>query len=158
MSKATTEKIKRILRTRLPKCISSSARVYVPGNIPMDKCVNAISAYARSVSTSEVIGLIDTSLWGNGKKGMLFTETGYYYTTDTSSGHFKYSDGVTWNSFSGFNVSALNTMLKELHAADSNRGWDDTKETAGSLIGAFFEGLAEGLSDLIDEANSNKNE
>ncbi len=52
---------------------------YSYGNIPHDKLSNACRSYANANSTEDVLGLIDITIAGSGKKGMLFTEDIIYY-------------------------------------------------------------------------------
>ena len=44
-----------------------------------EKLRNALSTYAAKVRYDDVIGFIDTSLWGNGKNGLLFAKGGICY-------------------------------------------------------------------------------
>ncbi|MCC5878311.1 MAG: hypothetical protein JJU03_00235 [Idiomarina sp.] len=47
--------------------------LYFKPEIPQDKLVNAIRAYAPNVGMSTVIGLVDETFWGNAKEGMIIT-------------------------------------------------------------------------------------
>lgn len=143
MASSKTEEIKRILRMNIRKCPPSYGNAYVYGSIPMDKCMNAISEYAPFVSPYEVLGLIDTTIFGTGKKGMLFTETGYYYKIDNSPGYYEYSDDTSWSSFGDYNVSALNDMLSDLFLAEVNQRFAELGDRCDRLI--------ERLNDLIDD-------
>ncbi|WP_185750674.1 hypothetical protein [Clostridium sp. KNHs214] len=44
--------------------------------IPEKKLNNAISTYAESVEKTKVYALVDTTLFGSAKEGMLFTKAG----------------------------------------------------------------------------------
>lgn len=59
--------------------ISGSWPTYSYGMIPEVKAANACSTYAGAVHPKDVFGLVDTSISGNGKKGLLFTEYYIYY-------------------------------------------------------------------------------
>lgn len=59
--------------------ISCDWPAYSYGMIPAVKAANACSTYAGAVQPKEVFGLVDTSISGNGKKGLLFTEYSIYY-------------------------------------------------------------------------------
>lgn len=59
--------------------ISGSWPTYSYGMIPKEKVANACSTYAGAVQPKDVFGLVDTSISGNGKKGLLFTEYYIYY-------------------------------------------------------------------------------
>ena len=52
---------------------------YAYGNIPKEKARNACTSYAGTVGYGNILGLIDTTILGNGKKGILFTENKIYY-------------------------------------------------------------------------------
>lgn len=59
--------------------ISNSWPAYSYGMIPEVKAANACRTYAGAVHPNDVFGLVDTSISGNGKKGLLFTEYYVYY-------------------------------------------------------------------------------
>lgn len=59
--------------------ISNSWPTYSYGKIPEAKAANACSTYAGAVHPKDVLGLVDISISGNGKKGLLFTEYCIYY-------------------------------------------------------------------------------
>ena len=67
-----------IVRTHLRNCVNSSAEYYTYGNIPSRKITGAIKSYAHGVRPDEVIGLIDTTVFGGGERGMLLTKDGIY--------------------------------------------------------------------------------
>lgn len=149
------EKKINIIRNKLNRCITSMYTCYTYGNIPYDKCRNAINAYAIGAQNEEVIGLIDETLFGSGRRGMLFTENGVYYTTSSGNRFYKYSDRVqfNWSSSSGYINSCLNAMMIELYNADKTsiiekidklpdqvafwdekiKIWKETFETLGDL-------------------------
>ncbi|MCM1500885.1 MAG: hypothetical protein NC124_20700 [Clostridium sp.] len=59
--------------------VSNSWPVYSYGKIPETRAANACSTYAGAVHPKDVLGLVDISISGNGKKGLLFTEYYVYY-------------------------------------------------------------------------------
>ena len=67
-----------VVRTHLKNCVNSSAEYYTYGNIPARKIAGAIKNYANGVRPDEVIGLIDTTVFGGGERGMLLTKDGIY--------------------------------------------------------------------------------
>ncbi|SHJ25935.1 hypothetical protein SAMN02745163_01588 [Clostridium cavendishii DSM 21758] len=69
--------LKQILRSYGDKIVSA-IEFYNFGEIPEKKLNNAIKTYANSVEQTKVYGLIDTTLLGSGKEGMLFTNAGIY--------------------------------------------------------------------------------
>ena len=66
----------RIIQEYLPRC--SRYKCYTQGEIPMSKFEKARESYASGVSYRDVLGMIDESFFGDGSKGFLFTEEGYY--------------------------------------------------------------------------------
>jgi hypothetical protein len=58
------------------KSIGSSA--FVKGNIPEKKILNAVREYADGVSAEDVFFLLDTTVFGSAKEGLLLTDTALY--------------------------------------------------------------------------------
>ena len=54
-------------------------------SVSLKKIENAKNKFASGVSSESVVGLYDTSLFGTGKVGYLFTDTKIYYLEDFSS-------------------------------------------------------------------------
>lgn len=69
--------LKKIL-SQYGKDILESMSFYSMEDIPEKKLNNAISAYAESVEKTKVYALIDITLFGSAKEGMLFTNAGIY--------------------------------------------------------------------------------
>ena len=118
-----------VVKKYLPKC-NSLYSCYTYGNIPRDKFDNACSSYAGHMEYSQCIGLIDETVFGSGKKGMIFGTTGFY--SDSHNGIMLYKDGYKWNSLgSSYKLNAMNEMLSQLCEIDTRpSGW----EIAGSLL------------------------
>ena len=66
------ETILKIIRSFTPKF--TNAKVFSTPEIPPKKLKNAIKAYAPDVSENDVFFLMDTTLFGSGKNGLLLTE------------------------------------------------------------------------------------
>lgn len=60
------------------KDILESMSFYSMEEIPEKKLNNAIGAYAESVEKTKVYALVDTTLFGSAKEGMIFTNAGIY--------------------------------------------------------------------------------
>ncbi|WP_368646188.1 hypothetical protein AB4027_04715 [Alkalibacterium putridalgicola] len=60
----------------------STYNIYHKENIPHKKLTNAIKTYANLVDRDNVIGLFDTTLFGNGKAGALITNKSMYIKMD----------------------------------------------------------------------------
>lgn len=54
-------------------------RVFVGKDIPDKKLMNAVKEYAKDVSPSDVLLLVDDTLFGNAKNGFLITPTSIYF-------------------------------------------------------------------------------
>lgn len=59
--------------------VAGSYSSYTYGKIPSALAQNACKTYAGAVRFQNILGLIDTSILGDGKKGMLFTDHAVYY-------------------------------------------------------------------------------
>ncbi len=57
----------------------SESSIYLHPNIPMKKLVNAIASYANYVNPMDVMVLIDETLFGSAKEGMLLTQDHLYF-------------------------------------------------------------------------------
>lgn len=142
------ERKKNIIKKFLPNCYYNSS-VYTYGNIPRSKFDGACSSYAGCVDYSDVLGLVDETVFGSGKKGMLFTDNGFY-----SSGlnrFYEYNEGISFNSLSdAYNLTAMNEMLNKLYEIDSEpSGW----EVASSILGAAFDFLQAISEDTESESD-----
>lgn len=128
---ANRERIITILRNQLRSCIPSMYSIYVDENIPPNKCRNAINSYAPQITESDVIALVDETIFGSAKTGVLFTETGFYY----NGGYKKYSDNVQFKNFRNYDtVTKFNTMLSELYKADKHKSVSDRIDGANNTI------------------------
>lgn len=52
---------------------------YSYGNIPKTLAINACNSYAGAINPEDILGLIDITILGTGKKGTVFTEYNVYY-------------------------------------------------------------------------------
>lgn len=128
MSKAIEEKIN-VVKRYLQKC-NSVYNCYTYGNIPRDKFNNACMSYAGHMEYEECIGLIDETLFGSGKRGMIFGINGFY--KDSQKGIMLYKDDIQWESLGDtYNLNIMNEMLEKLYEIDTRpSGWD----IAGGLL------------------------
>ncbi|WP_449117793.1 hypothetical protein [Pseudomonas viridiflava] len=55
--------------------IGKADKIYVKPRIPKDKARNAILAYAEDITYDDIIVLIDDTVFGNSKNGLIITET-----------------------------------------------------------------------------------
>ena len=65
---------------KFAKQIKTIYPIYIGEKIPGNLLSNAINKYAPDVDKKTVIGLLDSSILGNGKSGALFTDERLYFT------------------------------------------------------------------------------
>lgn len=73
----------KIIRSNMQK-ISNGYNCYYSDYIPDNILKNVIKKYDKKINPSEILGIVDTSLLGNGKSGCLFTDKGFYWTESFS--------------------------------------------------------------------------
>lgn len=71
--------IESLIKESVVKLSCSSCKVFLAPDIPEKKLNNAIAAYANSVDSNFVLAVIDTTLFGSAKEGMLFTGNKLFY-------------------------------------------------------------------------------
>ena len=57
----------------------SKYSTYAYGSIPRDIAQNACNSYGGAISLGNIIGLVDTTITGNGKNGLIFTLSNVYF-------------------------------------------------------------------------------
>ena len=65
---------------------------YLATTIPSKKLNNARSSFALNVNRKDVVYFIDLTVWGSGKKGVLFTGKSIYWDDDDSKCSIDYSE------------------------------------------------------------------
>lgn len=70
--------------------------VYRAPEIPLDKLSNALSKYGNISSQEKVLALIDTSLWGDAKDGILLTDRKIVWKPGFSSPEFVNYSELNW--------------------------------------------------------------
>ena len=132
---------------------SSSWDTYTYGKIPRSLVSNACNSYAGAIQYDDVIGLVDTTAFGNGKTGLLFTEYKVYYNhgflgaRGAISYQSIYDSGKISNSVfdsSLINKQALVEVLSKLAdirgetvqstVQGINKGIDNLTNTVGSIM------------------------
>lgn len=119
--------------------------------IPEQKFINACRTYAGNVEYGEVIGIIDETLFGSGKKGMLFTFDGVYYSTSQGGEYYPYKKLCQFENRIGYNCLALNDMLKKLYNIEI---YDSEVAPSGwKILGDIVGGTLDLLSEISEQAN-----
>lgn len=77
MGKHHEEKIE-IMRKYLGK-IANGFTYHIKGNIPSKKIDAAIKTFASGIDRTTIIGFLDTTVFGSGKNGYIFTDDKVYY-------------------------------------------------------------------------------
>lgn len=143
------EKKIQVIKEYLPRC-NSVYTCYTYGHIPRDKFNNACLNYAGHVNYENALGMIDETVFGSGKKGMLFTETGLYCSD--MDGILKYAEGKCFNYLSSsYNLTEVNEMLGKLYEIETApTGWD----IAGGLLNMFLENV---VSAAVESDDTSQN-
>lgn len=123
---------------------------YSYGNIPSKQLSNACYSYAGAVEKKDVIGLIDITVLGNGKKGMLFTERKIYYDNGVlgSKGSISYQSISDKKSMPkamldvSYNQTALWEMISKL-AQIEGATLSGTISEVGEVLGEVFDSVQE---------------
>lgn len=143
------EKIE-IVKRRINDCTKyTTDKAYYYGNISDKVFYKAKTSYANMLSKSEVLGLIDTSITGNSKVGMILTEEGIYYKDSWENpGYISYNDIAANEKIldaklgDKYNLKSLKNMIKEINAVDCL--------SADELLDVMQQGL-ENLDDLYEK-------
>ncbi len=123
-----------IIKEYLPYC-SSVFSCYVYGAIPKSKVENACMTYAAKVEYDDVIGLIDETVFGNGKSGILFTIDGFIDSKDAR--FYSYKEGIQYKQLpSAYNLVNVNKILSRMCEIENQpSGW----EIAGAVLGGALD-------------------
>ncbi len=65
--------------------IKKGQKIYVKPNIPQYKLDSAITSYASEVNRDDVLVLLDTTVFGSGKEGLVATAEGLYWKPEDKS-------------------------------------------------------------------------
>lgn len=137
------------------KYISNAAGswpAYAYGNIPKTLLSNACYSYAGAIQKEDVLGLIDITVLGNGKKGLVFTENKIYYNNGIMSGQGAVSYQSIYENESvpadlldvAYNKTALKEMVSKLASIEGT-----------TLMGTFDEMLNE-ANEIVDMVKKGK--
>lgn len=142
------------------KNINVNGVAYTYLNIPKDIANNAISSYASSVRYKDIIGIIDTSKTGNGKKGLLFTEYKVFY----NNGMMRKKGSISYNLIyenrgvpaeiinPDYNKQNLVELLNELSVIES-----DSVQNQIRKIGAAFDDINHEAKEFTETLESGLN-
>lgn len=123
--------------------ISGNWTAYSYGKIPKSIALNAINTYAGAIQYQDILGLVDITVLGNGKKGMLFTEHKIYY----NNGMLESNGNVSYKQ-----INETNSIPAELFGCAYNR--QALKELVSILAGIEGESV-QGTVDDINNAINN---
>ncbi|MEY8392438.1 hypothetical protein AALA98_13930 [Lachnospiraceae bacterium 45-W7] len=119
---------------------------YVYGNIPKKLAVAACSSYAGAIQPGDILGLIDITVLGNGKKGMVFTENTIYYNNGAlaNKGTVSYRKIYESGKIPGDVLDSTynSTAMRELVSKMSHIEGEDTVKEIGNAVDAGL-GLVE---------------
>lgn len=136
----------------------SNFTTYAYGSVPRSVAVNAIRSYGGAISPEDILGLVDTTITGNGRTGLIFTEYNIYYYNGvlTERGKYSYRDIAKNNGmipsaiFDGtYNKQVLRELLKELayiEGKDLTGTLDDINQSMDNAINTINE-----ISDMVQK-------
>lgn len=130
-----------VVKDYIYNCVPSRKRykVYVYGSIPNNIINNARNSYATSIPKDQILGIIDTSSWGNGKSGIVFGTKGYC-VSNCRSNYLEYPRGLDEDSFSSYyNANIVNKISSSIYQIDKRDKEDD--EFAGDIAKTVIKGV-----------------
>lgn len=71
------KELQEVLKAKANRLLTTR-EVYVLPNVPEKKIKKVRAAYAKSARVDEIVAIIDDSLWGDCKEGLVFTTSGLY--------------------------------------------------------------------------------
>jgi hypothetical protein len=135
------------------KNVAKGWPAYTYGNIPKSLANNACSEYAGAAQYDDIIGLIDITIAGNAKKGMLFTTSRVYYNNGLfgSTGSVSYKQMCEDNAVpSGvLDVSYNKEALLELLAGLSEIAGDNFQSKINN-INSSIDGFNQGVNSIVE--------
>ncbi len=125
---------------------------YSYGEIPNSIITNACISYGGNINKQDILGIIDTTVFGNGKKGIIFAENRLYYNYgygQMGSKSYKqiYDSGQISGDiyYSAFNKNALTELVSELANIEGM--------TLSDTLNSINQDMQD-ISDVIDEGIS----
>ncbi|MBU5478559.1 hypothetical protein KQI69_05010 [Eubacterium sp. MSJ-13] len=121
------QKKRDIVKRGIDSCARySTDRVYFYGNLTDKAFFAAKQSYAGKVNREMVLGMIDNTITGSAKNGLLLAVDGIYYKRMLESpGYISYADAAENEKLlkmklgDDFMINNLNKMVKEIHAVDN---------------------------------------
>lgn len=135
------------------KNVAGTWPAYSYGNIPRNLANNACSSYAGSIQYDDIIGLIDITVLGSGKKGMLFTLQKVYFDNGlldkqgSISYKYIYEKGAVPPDVCGssYNNQALVEVLSELARIEG-----ENFESKMNNINSSIDSINHGVNTIVD--------
>lgn len=127
-------------------------KFYKNNQIPENKLNNAISTYGKSIKKENIIGLIDTTLFGSAKDGMIFTTGGICIKGGMTINNVYTS---TYISYDDIKEVKLTKQEKE---KDSDRGLEIILKNSDLIYITEYSYNKSILKQLIDEIIKLRNE
>lgn len=136
-------------------CVDGAASIYRYGNISRNVLSGAYEAYANYSSDETVICVVDTTVFGGGQRGMVFTNENMYYK-GMFEGPMKWSYSNMLLQFSDelpndtyFNRKNLKRLMAYLYDTVWSMAGIGLSDTGFSLIPRMKEILSDELEDMI---------
>ena len=133
------EKMIQLVNDNLYKCVkSTAATVHTYGNIPYKALAGALSKYLNIDYDEQVIGLIDTTVFGSGKNGAAFTTKGFYMKDmmfDPIFIDYEHWFNINTNNDSVYyNLSEISDLMMELSSIEDDNTWGDVAREIGGIV------------------------
>lgn len=121
------QKKRDIVKREIDNCAKyTTDRTYFYGNLTDKAFFAAKQNYAGKVNREMVLGMIDNTITGNAKNGLLFAVDGIYYKRLMESpGYISYSDAAQNNRLlsaklgEDFNIRCISKIVNKIDAVDN---------------------------------------
>lgn len=127
---------------------------YTYDRIPNALIRNACNSYAGAVQEENILGLIDITVFGNGKKGMMFTENNIYYDNGMlgNRGSVSYMQIYNDRTIPGtlFGASYNETALKELVSLLAAIEGETLQDKVNGTIDSITQGL-QSITEVVEK-------
>ncbi len=149
-----------IIKNKISSCVkTTSAEVFCYGEIPLKRIQGAKGAYVSEVNNDDILALIDTTVFGGGQRGMVFTTKGLYFKDVlTSPVYCAYTDlpefSIPDDIF--FSSKGLKDMLQDLFNLECSTQKENS--VSNVLLNIIGDTAIEMLESWVDEKRKERDE
>ncbi|MFD3447115.1 hypothetical protein ACFDTO_21170 [Microbacteriaceae bacterium 4G12] len=131
-------------------------KVYVVPEIPEKKLNNAISAIAPSINPEYVLGIVDSTLFGSAKEGIVFTGDSMYMRYMLQEKQEYKFENIRKAEFELTTKQKNNGKVEEQKHIYLHLNDESVIELPSSMFGIDYEKLADLINGIINEAGEEK--